>query len=100
MRQEDASLVCVPPYHIAGIAAIMSSVYSGRHVIQLPNFSAEAWIELARQHNVTTAFVVPTMLARIVETLEAQGATTADMPHLNSLAYGGGKMPLSVMKKR
>ena len=45
--EDDASLVCVPPYHIAGIAAIMSSVYSGRHVIQLPNFSAEAWIELA-----------------------------------------------------
>jgi acyl-CoA synthetase (AMP-forming)/AMP-acid ligase II len=34
--EEEASLVCVPPYHIAGIAAVMSSVYSGRHVIQLP----------------------------------------------------------------
>jgi acyl-CoA synthetase (AMP-forming)/AMP-acid ligase II len=97
--EQDASLVCVPPYHIAGIAAIMSSVYSGRHVIQLPNFTAERWIELARQHQVTTAFVVPTMLARIVETLEAQGVTTADMPYLNSLAYGGGKMPLSVIEK-
>jgi acyl-CoA synthetase (AMP-forming)/AMP-acid ligase II len=97
--EEDASLVCVPPYHIAGIAAIMSSVYSGRHVIQLPNFSAERWIELARHHKVTTAFVVPTMLARIVETLEAQGVTNADMPYLNSLAYGGGKMPLSVIEK-
>ena len=27
---EDAALVSVPPYHIAGIAAILSSVYSGR----------------------------------------------------------------------
>ncbi len=95
----DASIVCVPPYHIAGIAAIMSSVYSGRHVIQLPNFSAEAWIELARKHEITTAFVVPTMLARIVEHLESEGAATAAMPHLNSLAYGGGKMPLSVIEK-
>jgi acyl-CoA synthetase (AMP-forming)/AMP-acid ligase II len=97
--EDDASLVCVPPYHIAGIAAIMSSVYSGRHVIQLPNFSAERWIELVREHKVTTAFVVPTMLARIVETLEAAGASDAGMPHLNSLAYGGGKMPLSVIEK-
>ena len=39
--EKEASLVCVPPYHIAGIAAILSSVYSGRHVVQLPNFSAE-----------------------------------------------------------
>jgi len=97
--EEDASLVCVPPYHIAGIAAVMSSVYSGRHVIQLPNFTAEAWVQLAREHKVTTAFVVPTMLARIVELLEAEGEEKANMPHLNSLAYGGGKMPLSVIQK-
>ena len=55
--EEEASLVCVPPYHIAGIAAVMSSVYSGRHVVQLPNFTAPAWIQLARQHKVSSAFV-------------------------------------------
>ena len=94
---DEAALVCVPPYHIAGIAALLSSVYSGRHVVQLPNFTAEDWIRLAREHAVTTAFVVPTMLARIVETLE--GESSADMPHLKSLSYGGGKMPLSVIEK-
>jgi long-chain acyl-CoA synthetase len=93
----EAALVCVPPYHIAGIAAVLSSVYSARHVVQLPNFSAEAWIELARKHQVSTAFVVPTMLARIVDALEGQ--PSADMPHLKSLSYGGGKMPLSVIEK-
>ena len=62
-----------------------------------PNFIAEDWIRLAREHAVTTAFVVPTMLARIVETLE--GESSADMPHLKSLSYGGGKMPLSVIEK-
>ncbi len=93
----EAALVCVPPYHIAGIAAILSSVYSGRHVVQLPNFSAEAWIDLARSHEISTAFVVPTMLARIVDALE--GETSADMSHLRSLSYGGGKMPLSVIER-
>ena len=97
--EEDVALVCVPPYHIAGIAAIMSSVYSGRHVVQLPNFTAEAWIELARKHKVSTAFVVPTMLARIVETLETEGAEDSGLPHLASFSYGGGKMPLSVIEK-
>ncbi len=94
---DDAALVCVPPYHIAGIAAVLSSVYSGRHVVQLPNFTAEAWIDLARQHEISTAFVVPTMLARIVDALEGQD--NAGMPHLRSLSYGGGKMPLSVIEK-
>ena len=97
--EKEASLVCVPPYHIAGIAAILSSVYSGRHVVQLPNFSAEEWIRLVRKHQVTNAMVVPTMLKRIVECLEETGATNAEMPHLASLAYGGGKMPLPVIEK-
>jgi acyl-CoA synthetase (AMP-forming)/AMP-acid ligase II len=95
--EEDAMLVCVPPYHIAGISAVLSSVYSGRRVVQLPNFTAEAWIDLARREKVTNAFVVPTMLARIVEKLE--GAETAGMPHLRAISYGGGKMPLSIIER-
>ena len=96
-EEEDAALVCVPPYHIAGIAAALSSVYSGRRVVQLANFSADAWIETARAERITTAFVVPTMLARIVAALE--GEKTAHMQHLRSLSYGGGKMPLQVIEK-
>ena len=94
--EDDAALVCVPPYHIAGIAAALSSVYAGRRVVQLANFSADAWIETARAERISTAFVVPTMLARIVAALE--GEKTANMPHLQSLSYGGGKMPLSVIE--
>ncbi|MCP4906664.1 MAG: acyl--CoA ligase, partial [bacterium] len=71
--EEDAALVCVPPYHIAGMAAIASSVYSGRRVVQLSSFSPETWIETVRKENITNAFVVPTMLVRIIETLESQG---------------------------
>jgi acyl-CoA synthetase (AMP-forming)/AMP-acid ligase II len=37
------------------------------------------------------------MLARIVEELEGQ--SVADLPHLRALAYGGGKMPQSVIEK-
>ncbi len=95
--EDDAALVCVPPYHIAGMAAIMSSVYSGRRIVQLPNFTADGWLELARREKVTNAFVVPTMLARIIDAL---GDTAfADLPHLRALSYGGGKMPQSVIEK-
>ncbi len=95
--EEDAALVCVPPYHIAGMAAIASSVYSGRRIVQMPNFDAQGWLELARRENVTNAFVVPTMLARIVEVLE--GRSSAELPSLRALSYGGGKMPQSVIEK-
>ena len=96
-EEDEAALVCVPPYHIAGIAATLSSVYAGRRVVQLANFSADAWIETARQERITSAFVVPTMLSRIVDALE--GEKTAGMYHLQSLSYGGGKMPLAVIEK-
>jgi acyl-CoA synthetase (AMP-forming)/AMP-acid ligase II len=95
--EEEATLVSVPPYHVAGIAAILSSVYAGRRVVQLPSFSGEAWLERARAERVTHAFVVPTMLARIVDALE--GRASADLPHLRALAYGGGKMPQSVIER-
>jgi acyl-CoA synthetase (AMP-forming)/AMP-acid ligase II len=95
--EDDAALVSVPPYHVAGIAAIASSVYAGRRIVQLPNFSAEAWLELARSERITNAFVVPTMLARIVDSLE--GAESAGLPQLRALSYGGGKMPLPVIEK-
>ena len=36
---DDATLVSVPPYHIAGIAAVLTSVWSGRRLVYLPQFS-------------------------------------------------------------
>ncbi len=95
--EEEATLVSVPPYHVAGMANILSSVYSGRRVVQLPAFTAEDWLALARSECVTQAFVVPTMLARIVDALGDSGS--ADLPHLRALSYGGGKMPLPVIER-
>jgi len=95
--ESDAALVSVPPYHIAGISALASSIYSGRRIVQLPNFDAETWIALARREGVTYAFVVPTMLQRIVDVLE--GSASADLPHLRAISYGGGKMPLPVIER-
>ena len=95
--EEAAGLVCVPPYHIAGMAAIASSIYSGRRIVQLASFDADAWIDLVRRERVTNAFVVPTMLARITEALEARGGV--DLPSLAALSYGGGKMPLPVIER-
>ena len=95
--EEEATLVSVPPYHIAGIAAVLSSIYSGRRIVQLPSFDAERWIELARSEGVTNAFVVPTMLSRIVDALE--GSESSGLPGLASISYGGGKMPLPVIER-
>ncbi|HKH03766.1 MAG TPA: class I adenylate-forming enzyme family protein [Acidimicrobiales bacterium] len=119
--EDEASLVSVPPYHIAGISALLTSVYGGRRLVQLPSFDPAAWVTAAREQHVTHAMVVPTMLARILDALDpspgpstgaATGAapTTAAatthvdgwqpaLPRLRHLSYGGGRMPLPVIER-
>lgn len=88
--EEEATLISVPPYHIAGISAVLSSVFSGRRMVLLPSFSAEEWVETAEEERVTHAMVVPTMLGRILDVVEKRGAK---LPALRHLSYGGGRMP-------
>lgn len=93
----EATLVSVPPYHIAGIAAMISSIYAQRRIVLLPAFAPEEWLRLIETEKVTNAFVVPTMLGRIIEDMD-QGVR-ADISSLRAIAYGGGKMPLELIKK-
>lgn len=96
-EESDAALVVVPPYHIAGISAIMSSIYAGRRIVMLPAFTPEGWLALVAAERVTNAFVVPTMLTRIISAMEDGAA--ADLSSLRAVAYGGGKMPVEVIQK-
>jgi acyl-CoA synthetase (AMP-forming)/AMP-acid ligase II len=93
---DDAALICVPPYHIAGVNAAMSNLYAGRKMVYLTNFEAREWVRLVSEERVTTATVVPTMLDRIVAALEAD---PVDLPTLRNLAYGGSKVGLPLVRK-
>lgn len=93
---DEAQLVCVPPYHIAGIAAVLSSLYSGRRIMYLPTFDAAEWVRVATDERITHAMVVPTMLGRILDAVEAVGAAP---PALRHLSYGGGRMPLELVER-
>lgn len=95
----ESVLVTVPPYHIAGISALLSATYAGRRIVQLPAFDPEKWLDLARQEQVSNAFLVPTMLARIIELLDSRGKRDVDLPALRAIAYGGGNMPLAVIER-
>ncbi len=95
--EDDAQLVCVPPYHIAGISALLSSIYAMRRIVMLPAFDPDKWLELVAAERVTNAFVVPTMLARIIERIDA--GATADLSSLQAIAYGGGRMPMELIER-
>jgi acyl-CoA synthetase (AMP-forming)/AMP-acid ligase II len=94
---EEAALVSVPPYHIAGIAALLSSIYAMRRIVLLPAFDPDDWLELAAAEGVSNAFLVPTMLSRIISSLGADNM--AGLATLRSIAYGGGRMPVELIER-
>ncbi|MFN3453248.1 MAG: AMP-binding protein, partial [Sphingorhabdus sp.] len=94
--EDEAALVSVPPYHIAGISAVLTSAYGGRRIVYLPAFSAEEWVSIASREAITHAMVVPTMLDRILDVLTETGES---LPALRALSYGGGRMPEPVIAR-
>ncbi|GAA2401748.1 fatty acid--CoA ligase family protein [Actinomadura vinacea] len=95
VAETDATLVSVPPYHIAAVANALSNLYSGRRIVYLDRFTAAGWLDTVEREGVTHAMVVPTMLARIVAELRASGRTGP--ARLRSLSYGGAKIAEEVV---
>ncbi len=95
--EDEALVLAAPPFHIAGVAAVLSSIYSGRRLLPLPAFTPEAWLELARDEGATHAFVVPTMLSRIVQCMESDPSLR--VPTLRAISYGGARMAAPVLER-
>jgi len=94
--EQEAALITVPPYHVAAVASTLSNIYSGRRVVHLPDFDPAAWLRLVADEGVTSAMLVPTMLSRVVDLLDA---SPADLPTLRAIAYGGARMPQQLLKR-
>jgi len=92
---DEAMLVAAPPYHIAGMANLLSNLYAGRRLIYLHSFDAATWLEIVRAERITNAMLVPTMLARIIDELDGAVAGT---PTLRTLSYGGAKISGGVLR--
>lgn len=91
---DEAALVSVPPYHIAAVSNVLTNLYAGRRSLTLEQFTPDGWLGLVREERVTNAMVVPTMLARIMDT----DGLDRSVPSLRALAYGGARMPVRVIE--
>ncbi|MEE8369323.1 MAG: AMP-binding protein, partial [Dehalococcoidia bacterium] len=92
----DVLLVSVPFCHVAGATTMLSSVWSGRKLVILPQFDPEGWLKAVQTHRVTHSFVVPTMLKRIMDHPEFD---KYDLSSLKLVAYGAAPMPYEVVTK-
>jgi acyl-CoA synthetase (AMP-forming)/AMP-acid ligase II len=91
-----ATMVSVPLYHVAGLGTLLISVYAGRTVILMPQFDAAEWLRRVAAERPTHAFLVPTMLSKL---LNAEGFEAADLGSLEAISYGAAPMPLATIQR-
>lgn len=86
----EAVLVTTPPYHVAGLANLLSNLFAGRRMVASSAVDGDAWLDAAEASGATHAFLVPTLLQRVVD---AQTARPRDLSSLRAIAYGGARTP-------
>lgn len=91
-----SSMISVPGYHIAGATSICNSIYSGRRLVLLSQFDAGKWLQALEKEKVTHAFLVPTMLKRL---MDHPNFDSTDLSSLENLSYGAAPMPLPVIRR-
>jgi acyl-CoA synthetase (AMP-forming)/AMP-acid ligase II len=90
------AMMCVPFFHVGGSLGILGSLYSGNTSVVQERFDAGEWLGLVQEHRVRTAFLVPTMLQRI---LDHPDFTGADVSSLVAIAYGAAAAPAALVRR-
>jgi acyl-CoA synthetase (AMP-forming)/AMP-acid ligase II len=98
-RAESAptvAMMCVPFFHVGGSLGILGSLYSGNTSVVQERFDAAEWLRLLQEHRVRTAFLVPTMLQRI---LDHRDFASTDLSSLIAIAYGAAAAPVALVRR-
>ena len=90
------AMMCVPFFHVGGSLGILGSLYSGNTSVVQERFDAAEWLRLAQVHRVQTAFLVPTMLQRILDHRDFAGT---DLSSLIAIAYGAAAAPVALVRR-
>ncbi len=90
LNQSDVHLVAGPGYH-SGVAffSALHQVLGATNVLQ-PKFEADGALDLVERHRVTTTFIAPTLLARLID---AQARRPRDVSSLRALILGAAPCP-------
>lgn len=89
-------LVSAPLYHIAGLTAALTGVFAGRRVVLLPQFDADEWLAAVERERITHAFLVPTMMRRV---LDSPRFANSDLASLQVVSYGAAPMPVPLIRR-
>ncbi len=86
----------MPSFHVGGMLGLLVSLYSGETTVIQPRFDAGGWLSLVATQRVNSAFLVPTMLARI---LDHPDLDTTDVSSLHAVAYGAAAAPVELVRR-
>lgn len=95
---DDTHLVAGPLYHAAPYAWAAFSLILGNTVVIMPRFDAEEFLRLIQEHKVTTMWVVPTMLNRVLN-LPVKVRESYDISSIRVMTVGGESFPFPLVKK-
>ncbi len=90
LNQSDVHLTCGPGYHSA--VSFFTALHSllGATVVLQPKFEAAGALDLIASHDVTTMFMAPTLLQRLVD---EQSRQARDLSSLRALVLGAAPCP-------
>jgi acyl-CoA synthetase (AMP-forming)/AMP-acid ligase II len=93
LSQADVHLLCGPGYHSAvGFFSVLHQLL-GATVVILPKFDADLALDEIARRRVTTTFMAPTLLARLID---AQERRARDTTSLRAIILGAAPCPYAL----
>ncbi len=89
MGPDSVNLVAMPMFHIGGCGYGTSALTRGGHTVLLREVNPTLIVECIARHQVTHAFLVPTVVQSL---LQVPGVESADLSSLRLLMYGAAPM--------
>ncbi len=86
----------VPFFHVGGVIGMLGNLYAGNTYVVQARFDAGEWLRLVQEHRVTSTFMVPTMLQRI---LDHPDFDNTDLTSLAAIAYGAAAAPVTLVHR-
>ena len=91
VEKRDNWLVVLPMFHVSGLSIILRTLYNGTRATIREKFSEQVVLEALETEDVTMVSLVPTVLQRIVERMQA--------PTLRAILLGGEFIPMPLLQE-
>jgi len=95
---DDVYVFPFPLCHVAGYNVIHRHTH-GRPIVLMPGFEAAQFCETVEREQVTSTSLAATMLASLVDLLDAEPDRVIQLRSLKSVAYGAAPMPTSLLRR-